>query len=124
MQKVNILGTEYEIIREAFEEETIDGFCDYTAHIIKVRNNNVNEVGDFEKLMKKQLRHEIIHAFLYGDGFRFCRRTERDSKANQEACGNVKTWVRSTIYINVTIYTVNHIGHFLFLLDTPPFIKA
>jgi hypothetical protein len=27
MQKVNILGTEYEIIREAFEEETIDGFA-------------------------------------------------------------------------------------------------
>ena len=26
MQKVNILGTEYEIIREAFEDETIDGF--------------------------------------------------------------------------------------------------
>ena len=68
MQKVNILGTEYEIIREAFEEETIDGFCDYTAHIIKVRNNNVNEVGDFEKLMKKQLRHEIIHAFLAESG--------------------------------------------------------
>lgn len=66
----------------------------------------------------------VRHAFLYGDGFRFCRRTERDSKANQEACGNVKTWVRSTIYINVTIYTVNHIGHFLFLLDTPPFNKA
>lgn len=64
MQKVNVLGTEYEIIREAFEEETIDGFCDYTAHVIKIRNNNVNEVGDFEKLMKKQLRHEIIHAFL------------------------------------------------------------
>ena len=58
MQKVNILGTEYEIIREAFEDETIDGFCDYTAHIIKVRNNNVSEVGDFEKLMKKQFGHE------------------------------------------------------------------
>lgn len=68
MQKVNILGTEYEIIREAFEDETIDGFCDYTAHIIKVRNNNVSEVGDFEKLMKKQLRHEIIHAFLAESG--------------------------------------------------------
>lgn len=53
MQKVNILGTEYEIIREAFEDETIDGFCDYTAH-----------------------------AFLYDDGFGFCGRTERDSKAN------------------------------------------
>lgn len=68
MQKVNILGTEYEIIRESFEEETIDGFCDYTAHVIKIRNNNVNEVGDFEKLMKKQLRHEIIHAFLAESG--------------------------------------------------------
>lgn len=43
MQKVNILGTEYEIIREAFEEETIDGFCDYTAHVIKIRNNNVRD---------------------------------------------------------------------------------
>lgn len=56
MQKVNILGTEYEIIREAFEEETIDGFCDYTAHVIKIRNNNVSEVGDFEKTYEKTVK--------------------------------------------------------------------
>ena len=68
MQKVNILGTEYEIIREALEDEEFDGYCDYTAHVIKIRNNNVNKVGDFEELMKKQLRHEIIHAFLAESG--------------------------------------------------------
>ena len=60
MQKVNILGTEYEIIRESFEEETIDGFCDYTAHAIKIRNNNVSGVGDFEKLIDRAEKEDLL----------------------------------------------------------------
>lgn len=68
MAEVNILGTEYKVIREAFKDKDIDGYCDYTLREIRIRNDNVNEVEDFEELMRKQLRHEIIHAFLAESG--------------------------------------------------------
>ena len=68
MTTVNILGTEYKVIRESFADEDTDGYCDYTSREIKIRDDNVNEVGDFDELMRKQLRHEIIHAFLAESG--------------------------------------------------------
>lgn len=48
--------------------DSIDGCCDYTSREIRIRDDNVNEVGDFDELMRKQLRHEIIHAFLAESG--------------------------------------------------------
>lgn len=68
MKKVNILGTEYTIEYREFNQEDIDGFCDYTEKLIVVRLDNENEVGNFERLQKKQLRHEIIHAFMAESG--------------------------------------------------------
>ena len=68
MVTVNILGTEYKVFREEFGDDDCDGYCDYTSRTIKVRSDNVNGVGDFSNLMKKQLRHEIIHAFLAESG--------------------------------------------------------
>lgn len=68
MTTVNILGTEYKVIREPFSNKDIDGYCDYTSREIRIRDDNVNEVGDFDELMRKQLRHEIIHAFLAESG--------------------------------------------------------
>lgn len=68
MTTVNILGTEYKVIREPFADKDIDGYCDYTSREIRIRDDNVNEVGDFDELMRKQLRHEIIHAFLAESG--------------------------------------------------------
>lgn len=53
MAEVNILGTEYKVIREAFKDKDIDGYCDYTSREIRIRNDNVNEVEDFEELMRK-----------------------------------------------------------------------
>ena len=64
----DILGTEYRIIKEEFKDEECDGYCDYTSKEIHIRNDNVNDVGNFEYLMKKQLRHEIVHAFLPESG--------------------------------------------------------
>ena len=58
MTTVNILGTEYKVIREPFKDKDIDGYCDYTSREIRIRDDNVNEVGDFDELMRKQLRHE------------------------------------------------------------------
>lgn len=68
MKTVNILGTEYKVFREPFGDKGIDGYCDYTSKEIRIRNDNTNEVADFNALMKKQLRHEIIHAFLAESG--------------------------------------------------------
>ena len=66
--KVNILGTEYEIDYKDLSGEDIDGYCDYTSKHIVIRNDNSNGVEGFENLQKKQLRHEIIHAFLAESG--------------------------------------------------------
>ena len=68
MTTVNILGTEYKVYREPFKDKDVDGYCDYTSKEIKIRDDNVNEVGDFDGLTRKQLRHEIIHAFLAESG--------------------------------------------------------
>lgn len=68
MRKVNILGTEYTIIHETFGNDDVDGYCDYTAKEIHLRSDNYNNLGDFEHLMNKQARHEIIHAFMAESG--------------------------------------------------------
>ena len=66
--KINVLGTEYAIVCEVLGNADTDGSCDYTAKKIVIRSDNFNEVGDFEHLQKKQLRHEIIHAFMSESG--------------------------------------------------------
>lgn len=43
MTTVNILGTEYKVIREPFKDKDSDGYCDYTSREIKIRDDNVNE---------------------------------------------------------------------------------
>lgn len=68
VDSVSILGTQYKIIREKFGNEDIDGETDYTTHQIRIRTDNINNLGDFDFLMKKQLRHEIIHAFMAESG--------------------------------------------------------
>ena len=65
---INVLGTEYAIELRTLNDKDIDGFCDNTSKSIVIRSDNYNEVGDFEELQKKQLRHEIIHAFLSESG--------------------------------------------------------
>lgn len=67
-QTVNILGTEYTIEPKELKDEDIDGYCDSTSKLIVIRSDNENNVGDFGYLQKKQLRHEIIHAFMSESG--------------------------------------------------------
>ena len=55
-------------VETAVKNADIDGFTDNTAKEIVIRTDNVNNVGDFDFLQKKQLRHEIIHAFLSESG--------------------------------------------------------
>ena len=65
---INVLRTAYAIELRQLNDEGMDGFCDNTAKLIVIRSDNYNEVGDFARLQKKQLRHEIIHAFLSESG--------------------------------------------------------
>lgn len=78
--KVNVLGTEYEIIVKAYDEEKsfkergIDGYCDFYSKIIVICdlktdehwNDETQETRDIS--MKQSLRHEIVHAFLAESG--------------------------------------------------------
>lgn len=66
--KVNILGVEYSIEFKELKDDGIDGYCDYSSKHIVIRSDNSNKIEDFEWLQKKQLRHEIIHAFMAESG--------------------------------------------------------
>lgn len=73
MQKVNVLGTEYEIIIDAPEEmlpPDSDGAMDHSTKRIVVAKLIPSErsIKNLDAYRKKVLRHEIIHAFLYESG--------------------------------------------------------
>lgn len=71
VKHVNILGSTWTIRPEEMEDNNYDGLTDPSLQEIKIRLDNVNEVGNFEGMMKKQTRHEVIHAFLYESGLSF-----------------------------------------------------
>ena len=71
--KVNILGTEYEIIEGNVIDYPIlkkySGYVDYsTKEIIITTDTGDWEVDDIETTKKEILRHELIHAFLVESG--------------------------------------------------------
>ena len=65
---IDILGTKYKVAKEVFKDADEDGYCDYTSKEICIRKDNYYDVGNFNYLQQKQLRHEIIHAFLAESG--------------------------------------------------------
>lgn len=73
--KVKILGTEYEIIRNAEEKDypqlkKCDGFTDFSIKKIVVADFDKDEssIDDLEWYKNKVLRHEIVHAFIHESG--------------------------------------------------------
>ena len=73
--KVNILGTEYEIIMDALKEEypklnKCSGYTDFSIKQIVISKLERDEmtITDLEWFRRKVLRHELIHAFLYESG--------------------------------------------------------
>ena len=67
-KRILILGTLYKIKYKNLKDADYDGYCDYTSRTIMVRADNYYNVEDFQRLQNKQLRHEIIHAFLAESG--------------------------------------------------------
>ena len=79
MQKVNILGTDYQILRQNRKEnpklENANGLCEqYSKKIVlddfEEAKEHVLCVERLEDFEKKVLRHEIIHAYLGESGLR------------------------------------------------------
>lgn len=78
--KVNVLGTDYEILMKKYEEEEafsrrkIDGFCDnYCKEIVLCDMHTYpgwehEEERTIEIVQKQILKHEIVHAFLGESG--------------------------------------------------------
>jgi len=75
--KVNVLGTDYEIIEGNEEQypglEGCDGFTDPSVHQciiedMKYHENDKHALADLELYKKKVIRHELIHAFLEESG--------------------------------------------------------
>lgn len=75
--KVNVLGTDYTIVLVSDAEDkrlsNIDGFCDESASEIRVDNyeshrGDPHNKANLDKQIKKNIRHESIHAFLFECG--------------------------------------------------------
>lgn len=72
-RKINILGTEYEIIFNVLPEglpEGADATMDQTLKVILIAKlePDRNYIKNLDAYRKKVLRHEIIHAFMYESG--------------------------------------------------------
>ena len=72
---INILGSEYTVILATEQAEPrlegCDGFCDETTKEIVVENYKRGQPGSKGKLEiqeQKNIRHEIVHAFLFESG--------------------------------------------------------
>jgi hypothetical protein len=79
MKTVNVLGTDYKIYFRSINDddtfEVCDGYTDWTTKEIAVRVENETNVGslnDMNVFVKKVLRHEIVHAFLFESGLAEC----------------------------------------------------
>lgn len=73
--KVKILGTEYEIIKNANTEEypklkNCDGYTDFSIKRIVVADFEKDDtsVDDLEWYKMKVLRHELVHAYIHESG--------------------------------------------------------
>ena len=73
--KVNILGTEYEIIKDVEEKDYpkvkgLSGYTDFSIKKIIIRKfvEDNSSLEDLKYYQREVLRHEIVHAFLYESG--------------------------------------------------------
>lgn len=69
---VHILGSVWKIYQRAADEdpllENCDGYCDWTTREIVAEREQSGTLSDMEAYIRKVLRHEIVHAFLFESG--------------------------------------------------------
>ena len=75
---VDVLGTEYRMymgVKEADDEilRDADGYTDKTSHKIVIADKlKDTDLDDYGAYVKKVLRHELVHAFLFESGLGGC----------------------------------------------------
>ena len=71
-RKINILGAVWTRKQQSVSEnrllESCDGYCDWTVRRIVVEREQNGTLADMETYIRKVIRHEIIHAFLFESG--------------------------------------------------------
>jgi hypothetical protein len=94
--KINVLGTEYEIVYRGydelriFENEGIEAYCESIRKMIvigKIKTFPGYEHESMEYCIKceeEALRHEIVHAFLNESGLQECAFTPKGGWARNE----------------------------------------
>lgn len=90
IEHINILGTEYtaELMEETkdvkFKEA--DGYVDPTSHLIRVAlfEPASTTVSNIAMYLKKVMRHEIIHAYLFESGLAECSNRVENWAQNEE----------------------------------------
>lgn len=69
---VHILGSAYTIKEQSVDDnhllENCDGYCDWTTKEIVIEREFTGTLGDMEAYIRKVIRHEIVHAFLFESG--------------------------------------------------------
>ena len=85
--RVNILGTDYEIVKQTREEnpklKEASGLCEIYAQKIVLTDYDHSDLSLFDNLEvydKQTLRHEIIHAFFAESGLH----SDSDYASNEE----------------------------------------
>jgi len=74
--KVNILGSEYDVLFKSIEEDEnldeLNAYCDSSVNKVVVRSDLMNRTlrckEDLSKFNNKTIRHELIHAFMDESG--------------------------------------------------------
>lgn len=90
IEHINILGTEYTV--ELIEEnkdikfKDADGYVDPTSHLIRVAlfEPDSATVSNIAVYLKKIMRHEIVHAYLFESGLAECSSTITSWAQNEE----------------------------------------
>lgn len=91
-QSVKILGTEYtvELIKEdkdpKFKGANADGYIDPTVPLIRVAlfEKDDSTIQDIISYLKKVMRHELIHAYLFESGLAECSSSATHWAQNEE----------------------------------------
>lgn len=96
MQTVNVLGSEYKIIKKKYDDEpyfkkfSCDGYCDQQDREIVVCDmstyHGCDSITEHAKEVKEKeiLRHEIVHAFLNESGLTWSANSFSESWAKNE----------------------------------------
>lgn len=88
-KKVNILNTEYTINFTTAEKDErlsdLAGYCDYTVKKIVIDcDSKESDLQDFDVEMKRCIRHEIVHAFLFESGLAYNSNCDYPWAVNEE----------------------------------------